>query len=98
MTDASLNLERLAELAESGECCVLHNFTLDRLVKMARQGLPGPEDFSVTEQLRAADEAASVAHDFIHGLSGVTKEQASAAIWAIHNALRPLFEVTDLGY
>lgn len=48
--------------------------------------------------LREADEAASVAHDFIHGKNGVTKEQASAAIWLIHEALRPLFEEQDLGY
>lgn len=42
--------------------------------------------------LRQADAAASVAHDFIWGRNGVTKEQASDAIWAVHNALRPLFE------
>lgn len=40
--------------------------------------------------LREADDAASVAHDFIYGKNGVTKEQASAAIWLIHEALRPL--------
>jgi predicted CoA-binding protein len=55
--------------------------------------MPGvPEDFDVIEKLRAADEAASVAHDFIHGMNGVTWEQASFAIWTIHNNLRPLFE------
>lgn len=60
---------------------------------------PGvPEDFDVTQTLRAADEAASVAHDFVHGKNGVTREQASEAIWTIHNALRPLFEMSDLGY
>jgi len=60
---------------------------------------PGePEDFEVVEKLRAADHAASVAHDFIHGLNGVTKEQADAAIWEIHGVLRPLFEWTDLGH
>ena len=42
--------------------------------------------------LREADEAASVAHDFIFGLNGVTKEEASVAIWTIHNALRPLLD------
>ena len=64
-----------------------------------RQEFSGaPEDFDVTEKLRAADEAASVAHDFIHGLGGVTADQASAAIWMIHNTLRPLFEESDLGY
>jgi hypothetical protein len=36
-----------------------------------------------------ADDAASVAHDFIWGLNGVTKEQASEAIHAIHAVLRP---------
>ncbi len=48
--------------------------------------------------LREADEAASVAHDYIYGKNGVTKAQASAAIWIIHEALRPLFEEEDLGY
>jgi hypothetical protein len=43
---------------------------------------------------READDAASVAHDFIHGLNGVTKEQADAAIWTIHNTLRPIIDPT----
>lgn len=42
--------------------------------------------------LREADNAASVAHDFIYDRNGVTKQEASDAIWRIHNALRPLFE------
>jgi hypothetical protein len=43
-----------------------------------------------TVSLREADQAASVVHDFVYGLNGVTKEQASVACWTIHNALRPL--------
>jgi hypothetical protein len=43
-------------------------------------------------RLEEADEAASVAHDFIWGLNGVTQQQASDAIWVIHNVLRPLSE------
>lgn len=46
------------------------------------------------DAIRKADEAASVAHDFIWGENGVTKWQASDAIWQIHNALRP-FYMTD---
>jgi hypothetical protein len=57
-----------------------------------------PDDFAVTEELRAVDEAASLVHDYIWGKNGVTKEQANDAIWKIHNTLRPLFEVADLGY
>lgn len=45
---------------------------------------------SLIAALQVADEAASVAHDFIHGLKGVTAEEASAAIWRIHQALRPI--------
>jgi hypothetical protein len=40
--------------------------------------------------------AASVAHDFIHGLNGVTQKQASDAIWTIHQVLRPLLPLSDL--
>lgn len=47
---------------------------------------------SLESILRTADAAASVAHDFIWNRNGVTKEQASDAIWTIHNTLRPLFE------
>lgn len=53
------------------------------------------ERISVTPlhvHLRKADEAASVVHDFIYGLNGVTKKQANDAIWAIHEVLRPLIE------
>lgn len=46
---------------------------------------------AVAEVARAADEAASIAHDFVYGLKGVTQEQASAAIWQIHSLLRPLY-------
>jgi hypothetical protein len=53
-----------------------------------------PSSLRDTETIRAAlteaDQAASVAHDFIFGLNDVTQEEASAAIWRIHNALRPL--------
>ena len=48
------------------------------------------DDEAVYLSLLEADHAASVAHDFIFGLKGVTQEQASEAIWTIHNALRPL--------
>jgi hypothetical protein len=41
-------------------------------------------------QLVEAEAAASVAHDYIWGENGVTQQQASDAIWTIHNALRPL--------
>lgn len=47
-------------------------------------------DEAVYGALLEADHAASVAHDFVWGLNDVTKEQADAAIWTIHNALRPL--------
>ena len=53
---------------------------------------PPPQAEELEELLRAADAAASVAHDFIYDRNGVTREQASEAIWLIHNALRPLFE------
>jgi len=44
--------------------------------------------------LREADEAASVAHDYIwpQQKGAVTKEEASDAIWRIHDILRPLIE------
>lgn len=42
------------------------------------------------DALREADAAASVAHDFVFGLNGVTKEEAGDAIWRVHHALRPL--------
>jgi hypothetical protein len=45
--------------------------------------------------LAACDKAASVAHDFIWGKNGVTKQQASDAIWLIHNALRPHLPMDD---
>lgn len=41
-----------------------------------------------------ADEAASVAHDFIWGKNGVTKKQASDSIWVIHEVLRPLIPLS----
>jgi hypothetical protein len=47
------------------------------------------DDAGVYHSFLAADEAASVAHDFIWGLNGVTKEQASDAIHTVHAALRP---------
>lgn len=40
------------------------------------------------EWLRELDEAASTAHDYIWSKNGVTQEQASEAIWKIHNDLR----------
>ena len=46
---------------------------------------------SRSDRVRRADEAASVAHDFIWGKNGVTKKQASDAIWVIHSMLRPLY-------
>jgi 1,2-phenylacetyl-CoA epoxidase PaaB subunit len=49
-------------------------------------------DEALVTLLRAADDAASVAHDFIYGRNDVTQRQAGDAIWAVHNALRPLFE------
>lgn len=45
--------------------------------------------------LVACDEAASVAHDFIWGKNGVSKQKASDAIWRIHNALRPHLPMDD---
>lgn len=67
----------------------------ERVRRSARE--PGtPAAFGVTETLRKADRAASVAHDFIHGKNGVTKDEASAAVWTVHDALRPLLEVGDL--
>lgn len=36
-----------------------------------------------------ADQAASVAHDFIYGKNDVTQKEASDAIWVIHETLRP---------
>lgn len=44
-----------------------------------------------SERIREADECASVAHDFIWGRNGVTKKQASDAIWRLHAVLRPLY-------
>lgn len=49
-------------------------------------------DAELARLLRVADDAASVAHDFIYERNGVTKQEASDAIWCIHNSLRPLFE------
>lgn len=48
------------------------------------------DDVAVYESFLRADEAASIAHDFIYGKNGVTADQASAAIWVIHDVLRPL--------
>lgn len=48
------------------------------------------DDVAAYESFLAADEAASVAHDFIWGKNEVTQQEASDAIWTIHNALRPL--------
>lgn len=42
--------------------------------------------------LREADEAASVAHDYVWGLNNVTEQRADEAIWTIHNTLRPLID------
>lgn len=53
---------------------------------------PTPIDAALQDLLRAADDAASIAHDFIWHPNGVTKQEASDAIWRIHNILRPLFE------
>ena len=53
---------------------------------------PIPEVPELEEILRRADAAASVAHDFIWNRNGVTQQEASDAIWLVHNALRPLFE------
>jgi hypothetical protein len=50
---------------------------------------------SLRAALRRADEAASCAHDFVYDLNGVTKQQASDAIWLIHNELRPLIAAVD---
>lgn len=47
------------------------------------------------DAIRRADAAASTAHDFIYGKNGVTKKQASDAIWTIHNALRPLLPLSE---
>lgn len=51
---------------------------------------------SLLPALREADEAASVAHDFIHGSNGVTADEASTAIWRIHSVLRPLIDPSGL--
>lgn len=57
------------------------------------------ESSAASLSFEAADKAASVAHDFIHGLNGVTKAQADAAIWTIHEVLRPLIPLSSLpGY
>ena len=48
------------------------------------------DDAARYDSFLAADQAASVAHDFIWGKNGVTQQEASDAIWRIHNALRPL--------
>ena len=38
--------------------------------------------------LELIDAEASTAHDFIWSTSDVSREQASAAIWSIHNLIR----------
>lgn len=43
---------------------------------------------------RSADKDASTAHDYIWSEKNVTLDQASGAIWRIHNALRPLLAET----
>ena len=53
--------------------------------------MPSPSD---PLSFEAADKAASVAHDYIWGKNGVTKQQASAAIWTIHEVLRPLIPLS----
>lgn len=60
---------------------------LERRQRLARERADDAERYA---SFLDADHAASVAHDFIHGLNGVTQEQASAAIWTIHETLRPL--------
>jgi hypothetical protein len=45
----------------------------------------------ITKQdIKDADEAASVAHDFLWGRNEVTHKEANDAIWTIHNTLRDL--------
>lgn len=45
--------------------------------------------------LHQAEHAASIAHDYIWGENGVTQQQASDAIWTIHNAIRPMISFAD---
>lgn len=45
--------------------------------------------------LAQIDAAAAVAHDFIYGRNGVTQEQASRAIWIIHDAVNSFSDASD---
>jgi hypothetical protein len=51
-----------------------------------------PEDFAVIDDLLRADRAASRVHDYLYDLNGVTRVEANAAIWEIHEVLRPLID------
>jgi hypothetical protein len=64
----------------------------DRVAALPEEPSGGPDR---SDFLRA-DEAASVAHDFIWSKNGVTQKQASDAIWTIHNVLRPLIPLSAL--
>jgi hypothetical protein len=46
----------------------------------------------VVAKLREADEAASIVHDHLCGLNGVSPADCEDAIWRIHNTLRPLID------
>jgi hypothetical protein len=45
--------------------------------------------------LEIIDSEASTAHDYIWSTTDVSREQASAAIWSIHNIVRPLLAATE---
>jgi hypothetical protein len=51
-------------------------------------------DAALRSDLEVIDASASTAHDYIWGTADVSKEQASAAIWSIHNLVRARLEVT----
>lgn len=49
----------------------------------------------VRAALGEIDRAASVAHDFIYGKNEVTQEQASQAIWRIHDIVNSFADADD---
>ncbi len=51
-----------------------------------------PLSEEIVAKLREADEATSVVHDYLCGLKDVSPADCEAAIWKIHNTLRPLID------
>ena len=88
--------ERAADTRSAWGCIPISDVVDARAALLAAGVLP-PD---VLAKVRAADEAASIAHDYIAASTyvgrGPTRKDAGAAIWHIHDALRPFLAAAGI--